>query len=856
MPLQPFDDDHVAHMRHCVRLESKLERYRMLHGTILSQGYDGVIDALTWDEMLDRGLQYDGTWFWIYPAESNPSGTSGAHHIASAMCMQDQWDTNRCCSIIKFLTPEVSFALRSDYTIDDNTKWFLQPQDDEYFTISLATGDTITAALDGTITLTSWTGADNQRFRIMTEYRPLGGCFNTSPQLDPSQCVQSLTTSPMSYALIGASAQKTAHAVMSVEFIDQVTSPSNLSSSPTADIAYPANRSETLWNRLSLYDETDPRRCQFEQDAETTPRRHRFFIPYNGGGGQPLRGVAGRYLSQPWHMNLASPSWYLSSYDGEFNLGAFPTLQPEQSDGTQAWYMLPQNLYDSTLPSAYDLTCDLIDASDNITRLTQSQSLPVADDAAFRLRPTFVCDAERYVVTVSVRYLTDGVWSDIENVIQPENSNVATCSEAPFAKFGGGIAWAPNAFPYVRDGRDGISQDISISNLFDGHDDADACQLTLSVTAMRYGTFTNLPPVPYEGRTASASYVIGRHTEVTLGDATLDGDGIHIPVTSTGNEITSIHLDSLVLASDDVPTTYTHYLAPGGFDASPVGAELLVPFTALKLIDDDLMSSSSATLIVSGEVRTSYAAIEFEDYGTITSSLGSYTSPHITGGGWGGMLPNSTTPGHTYVPSALYQIIEGERGRRYVSADRIPGSGFPIITRSGSYLADTSGSIENAMAIGTYDGSDCYTIIRRGQPERPIAALYRRVRDEEYSAHIEVIPLQGNLSASISADNDAVSARRIGGRYGIVGATGGQEGSLKFTGTIFRGQIDSTIPSPQAPFSLRQDIQALYEIPASESVILRMPTGTEYLVRVIGVSSPRDMAESANITMTLIEVEQ
>ena len=81
-------------------------------------------------------------------------------------------------------------------------------------------------------------------------------------------------------------------------------------------------------------------------------------------------------------------------------------------------------------------------------------------------------------------------------------------------------------------------------------------------------------------------------------------------------------------------------------------------------------------------------------------------------------------------------------------------------------------------------------------------------------------------------------------------------GTLKFTGTIFKGQIDSTIPSPQAPFSLRQDIQVLYEIPASESVILRMPTGNEYLVRLIGISSPRDEAESANVTLTLIEVEQ
>jgi hypothetical protein len=778
--------------------------------------------------------------------------------------MLDQLDTKQCChNITATADDDVAFSLRSDNVFDNNEIFFIVNDfdDPDYFTIeSWGGGGVLTADVDtGAISLEAGTGADTQLWHIKTSYPPIGGCFVTAPELDASQCIQSLTTSPMSYALIGASAQKGAHVALSSEFIESIESPTSLVSHSATDLAFPVTLAEEKWNRVQVYDD-ETRRVQFEQGGRPT-RGHRALIPYYAGGGlASLDGVAGTYRSQAWDYDTTGVSWQLSSSDGERDLGAYPTFQDAGPDVTQNWFMLPQNLYDATLPVPYDLTSDLIDDNGTTMRLSSTQALPVDDNAHFRLRPTFICDADQFLVTVRVRYLVRGIWSEVDQVIQPLNKNAAQCSLAPLAKFDGSPAWIPNAWrhawPGLWTGRDGISQDIPISGLFDGHDDADACQLTLSVTPMRYGSFTNLPPVPYEGRTASASYIIGRHTEVTLGDATLDGDGIHIPVTSTGNELTSIHLDSLVLASDGFPTTYTHYLATGGFDASPVGAEILIPFTALKLIDDELMSSSSATLIVSGEARTSYASIAFEDYGTITSSLISHTSPHITGGSWGGMLPNAATPGHTYVPSSLYQILEGERGRRYVAADRIPGSGFPIITRSGSYLADTSGRIENAMAIGTYDGAACYTIIRRGQPERPIAALYRRVRDEEYSEHIEVIPLQGNLSTSISADNDAVSARRLGGRYGIVGGTGGQEGSLKFTGTIFRGQIDSTIPSPEAPFSLRQDIQALYEISASESVILRMPTGTEYLVRVLGVSSPRDVAESANVTINLIEVEQ
>lgn len=209
-----------------------------------------------------------------------------------------------------------------------------------------------------------------------------------------------------------------------------------------------------------------------------------------------------------------------------------------------------------------------------------------------------------------------------------------------------------------------------------------------------------------------------------------------------------------------------------------------------------------------------------------------------------------------YDPVTLYQVAEGERDRRYLAMPYVTGYGTPFITRIGSYLDDVSSPLDTAMVIGTLNGNACFSLITMSQPTRPVAAIYRYVEDTGTQQHIEVIPLQGNLSTTISAENDMVSARRLGGRYGIVGSTGGQAGTLKFTGALFKGQIDSTIPSPQAPFSLRQDIQALYEIPASESVILRMPTGTEYLVRVIGVSSPRDEAESANVTLTLIEVEQ
>lgn len=864
MPLSPFTDDQVAHLRHCVRIESKIESYRMLHGTIQTQGTSGTIDALTWDEITARALPYDGTWFWIYPAATNPSGTSGAHNIATAMCMAGQSDSTDVCHNMVVSGSSVAFSLRSNNAFTDSEAWFVQPESDEWFTIASANGGVLTAASSGVVSLTAWTGQDNQMWRIMDEYPPVGGCFATSPALDESQSIQSLTTTPMSYALIGSSAQKTAHVAMSSEVIEQITSPTNLTGQLMTGLAYPTSMSEDKWNRVELYDE-ETMRVQFEQGGRLrlTGTRNGALLPvFESGGLLSVSGVAGIYRSQSWTYNTSDPTLRLSSSDGERSLGAFPTFQAASSDPTeptQNWYMLPQNLYDPTLPTPYDITCDLLDSSNNVTRLTQSQALPVAENETFRLRPTFVCDASRYLVTIRMRYLVGGVWSDVVDVIQPTNSNLEGCSEAPLAKWDGAPGWIPNAYahswPGQWAGRDGISQDITMSGLFDGHTDADACQLTLSITAMRYGAFTGLPPVPYEGRTASATYVIGRYTSVTLGSATIESDGIHIPVTTTGNEVTSIHLDSLALSSGGTPPTYTEHLQAEGFTTDAAGGVIVIPFTALKLIDSPLMSASSATLFVSAEARTSFSSLSISSAISLTSSLVSEASPSMRAHAWGGYV-RPFMGSVDYSPQILYQVAEGERGRRYVAMPYVTGYGAPFITRTGSYLDDVSTQLDTAMVIGTLDGNPCFSLITRPQPTRPVAAIYRYVEDTGTQQHIEVIPMQGNLSTSLSADNDAVSARRLGGRYGLVGSTGGQAGTLKFSGTMFKGQIDSTIPSPQAPFSLRQDIQALYEIPASESVILRMPTGTEYLVRVLGVSSPRDEAESANITLTLIEVEQ
>lgn len=852
MPAPSHTQDTIAHLRHCVRIESATGSYQVLRAPMLT-ATGGIVEVVSQGSISD---DYEGTTFWIFPATSDEA-PAGTHCIATTLCKRG--DSDAVYHELRWNGSAIDFDLSDDPSEATNSLWYIIPNGD-YFAIQSAQNGLFWTVVSGNVELSAWTGADTQLWKMMAQYSPAGGVFNVSPSLDVSQSVMSLTSSDMGAASIGASSQRTAHTVLSAEFIEQLTQ-SNAGHAQM-DLAFPVNRAETRWNRLEFLDE-ETKRGQFEQRGPlslgASDTRTCSLLPSENMVAI-LPSLVGRFTGQRLRYNTSSYDFSLSSYDGENRLGAFPTWQTssaDPTDGTQAWMMLPQNFFDSSLPTPMDLGCELI-VSGQAYELADTQTLPVPDDTtSMTLRPRFDCSGSDYVVTAKLRFLTDGVWSDVVTVLEPESANVGACSSAPYAKLTGGPAWIPNAWPSSDSSRS-ITQDIEIPHtLFSDHQDASACQVILSVSSMRYGTAEGAPPVPFEGRTVSRTFTIGRHVSVSLGDSTLDQDGIHLDISVSGTTSYDLSIAKLIFVNG--ANDPESILQPEGVTGSDIAFSDLTSITHALMIGDP----ASAQLVVTGFVDSQFGTLPFSGVTTLSSSLTQAFQPS-TWSAWGGMVYDRFSSLGDFSTYAGFQIVESEQGRRHVPISKIytPASGIPYVARCGSYLGeDETTDPECAVIIWNVDGARYqYEIIT--SPRRPnlAAALYRRVPDiagTPVHEHIEIIPLRGNLSGSMSVKNDVAAARRIGGRRYVAGSLRGQEPSLKFTGTIYSDATDTVTPAPRNndPFIITTDIQTLMSIDASETLLLRTTWGTEHLVRIAGVDAPRDIAGAANLTIDLIEVE-
>ena len=858
MPAPSHTQDTIAHLRHCVQIESATGSYQVLRAPMLTET-GGIVEVVSQGSISD---DYEGTKFWIYPATSDDA-PAGAHCIATTLCKRG--GSNAVYHNLHWNGSSIDFDVDTDPFETESDWWYIIPSGD-YFTIQSVVDGLFWTVVDGSITLSAYPGYDDdtQRWRMMSQYSPSGGVFNVSTSLDVSQSVMSLTSSDMGAASIGASSQRTAHTVLSAEFIELLSQSNNrYQGYKQMDLAFPVDRSETRWNRLEFLDD-DTKRGQFEQRGplrlDTFSTRVCSLRPSENMVAI-LPSLVGRFTGQRLRYNTSTSSDFsLSSYDGENRLGAFPTWQTssmDPTDGTQAWMMLPQNFFDSALPTPMDLGCELI-ASGRAYELADTQTLPVPDDTTdMALRPRFDCDASEYLVTAKLRFLTDGVWSDVVTVLQPWNANYSVCSHAPYAKITGGPAWIPNAWPSSDSSRS-ITQDINTGALFYDHQDASACQVILSVSAMRYGSAEGVPPVPYEGRTVSRTFTIGRHVSVSLGDSTLDQDGIHLDISVSGATSYDVSIAKILFVNG--ANDPESILQPEGVIGSDIAFSDLTSITHALMIGDP----SSAQLVVTGFVDSHFGTLPFSGATTLSSSL-TQARVGATWSAWGGMAYDQFSSLGNFSAYAGFQIVESEQGRRYAPIKKIyvPRSGIPYAARCGTYLGDDETTDpECAVVIWDVDFGSRYQYEIITSQSRPnlAAALYRRVHGISGTSvheHIEIIPLRGNLSGSMSVKNDLAVARRIGGRRYVAGSLRGQEPSLKFTGTIYADALDTVTPAPRSndPLVIKTDIQTLMSIDASETLLLRTTWGTEHLVRIAGVDAPRDIASAANLTIDLIEVE-
>lgn len=864
MPAPTYTNDQVAHFRHCVRIESALQSYKTLHVSFYPSEYDnmGVLDAMSFDEQATMTPDYDSSIFWLYPGlEGDPEGVS---YLATSISISGQNSaTDMCYNVFRNSNSQAAVLPRQNNSFTLSEQWYIVWQGGDLFSIHSATDNMCLTANenDNIVNFSEYAGQRGQWWRLMTQYSPEGGVFNIAPGLDTSQSIQSLTSSNGAFATIGASSQKAAHPAMVLELVNQLRSPTSLVGDIMSDISFPTNREETRWDRAEVLDD-DTHRIIFEQGGRKTPKmlvlRNGSWLP-QGNALVTTSGLGGRFTAQRYKYNTSSVNWLLSSFDGENRLGEFPTAQPygsDSTDPTRAWFMLPANLYDDTLPTPFDMRLVLNDGGTTQVELSASQALPVADSTSFNIKPKFVCEHSQYVVVAKLKYRVDGVWGDWSQVFEPGSGNVQTCSEAPFAKLGGGPAWIPNAFRADDITGEGISQPISFGPLFgySGGADADAAMLSVSITPIRYGEWTGYPQLPYEGRTITQDVILGRHITASISSASVDQNGIHLTLSTSGvSGPWTAHIESITLPGTSFGETLEYLDHPVDIQVSSGQSQITIPFTELCRIDATLLASSSASLQVRMSVRTDIANVGMTLSGSITSSLRRYYYSSLIYNIWGGYVENFYTPSLSYYAEKGFQRLHSERGDRFVPAPYVSrGGGIQLVNHSGEFIRTSDGTAQSPLGVVFLkDGNNSwYFCIQMAiQDSHKVAAIFRN--REQIT---EIIPLQGNFSGSFSAQNDATVLRRLHGRRSIVGSMGGQASSVQFTGTIFRDQL-ADIPAPPSGFEYRTDIQALYEISPDEKLIMRTPYGTEYLVSLIGIDSPRDSADLANVTLNLVEVE-
>lgn len=878
-----YEHSQVAHFRHCVRIESVAEAYRTLHATVYPSSYNNlaIIESLTFDEASSAGHQYDGTLFWIYPGR--PEDPEGCCYIASTISIANQTNSRQLChNIFRASSSQAQCYMRADNDWSTSEQWYIVARGDGEFSIHAAGDDAcLTANLSGGIaSFSTYDGSANQRWRLMTQYSPMGGVFHVAPSLDDSQAMQCLTDSNMAFASIGSSSQKGTHSALVSEFVNQLESPTSLVGSFATDISYPINRAETKWNRSNIFDSTS-KRIQFATGdrklSSSLGTRNGAWMPEGDGGGLiTTTGLGGTFKAQKWLYPVSGTPLALSSYDGENRLGGFPTGQTSTSDPmdqTQHWWMLPANLYDDALPVPYDVRIRIRDSGNTFYDLTSTQSLPIDDDITCSLYPAFRCDHGQFRIIFRLKYLVDGVWEGWDRVLEPSNGNISSTSAAPYALLGGGPGWIPNAWSWdTSQGYDTTAPAEVTGGIFDGHDDATACLISMSVTPMRYGAFTGQPPLPYEGRTITTDAIVSRHVTASLSSAAVTRNGIEFGLAVDGvsgasdftTHVTSI---SVSHSGDFTSHEYLDHAVDCEMGGQTVGRyDATIPFTELCAMDTFLLSSSVDTshVVISGSVRTQFGDTGFSvshAFGSGFTSL-RYPSTQTISNPWLGEVEDLYSPQGDFYARFGFLTLASERGTRIVPVSRMTGANsVPVLNRAGSYVgSDSDVTSQIGVAIIQSGSSWGYCVVSGVQhPYHQIPCIFRRRDEGESTDRMEVIPLQGNVSTSFSAKNDVTVRRRLGGRRSVVGTLGGQQSELQFTGAIFRDQLSEVEGLPSSMGStrviMRQDIQVLYEISPDETLILRTAHGTAYAVRLVSIDSPRDKADLANVTLSFVEVE-
>lgn len=594
----------------------------------------------------------------------------------------------------------------------------------------------------------------------------------------------------------------------------------------------------------------------------------------------------GLYTTKQYTIDRTSTA--ISSQLGDQKLDSLvwgqDALQYMTSDAyPQYWYRFPRNLFKRSLPQPYDVKIWIYDHDTSSGRYISSMD-QIDPTHHIELHPRFICPAGAYVVSLRLAHEDADDW---EVLLSPENSAVWDgLAKAPFATPGVGIAWAPNAFVDSRDEDNYVHLDAGFDfpyglwdqSVWDLNNDTNGpLRVSVTVSAFSYDNGSQgqdylMPWRPYQGLSSTAEFLIADQYVPWI--YALHIDDTSLVMKWAGNDYANVRKDSdvmrmrhLIVQWTDGDGTHNEELLLDTYDCPvqrPQGVrQVRVPLEAL---DADVVIAIVASIASGGTVKlTSHDIRLVTQYGVapiqlvsqplgITMELGaiSYTTSATATRYW----TTFPSPSATQPLTHAYARTMTERGPRLVEipTQATSSSSRMAIWADGGYLNAHEGP-RHALLFARFSPSSsnpntlCYsTSIDSLVITNPVSSFGWQTSD----GRLHLILLDGNLSFSYARQRDISSAIRRGGTRYMAASSGTEVPSLKFSGTIYRGQRGSTSTSDVV---IHDSIDDIYRIPDDEPVAFRTSYGTTYQVIITSIDSPRSVSGLAQVSISMLEVE-
>lgn len=594
----------------------------------------------------------------------------------------------------------------------------------------------------------------------------------------------------------------------------------------------------------------------------------------------------GTYLPRRYFWEVSGQA--LSSSDGQQELAASPYSQTLNAstgmdNSSQFWYAFPRNLYNASLPTPSDIRVMVTDEDTGETReLKQLDQFPFLD--AVTITPKFRCDYDDYVSVMRIRYLrssqysSSASWGPWEVIAVPESGILDTLSKAPWATPSGPQAWIANSWSGEQDydGYTTLSSGFSLpSGLFSAMNGAVA-QVSITIRAFSYGEQTSYAPaLPYEGPAATFTAIIAPKPRCYISPQEVTPDGIRVRYvfdsidrsifTNFALRINSIEFSGWYDSDNVMTEPYEASIFPHEQDqyGRYVG-DIIVPMTYLSPDDmptiiSELGHYGSAQAKASGVLISQFGQISVEGSQGQSSSISLQTGMVASAGHITTQLGQFATiygpRNPSQIPNVGWQRISTERGPRYINMPISMYDEFVARHMVGSYVSPDDPQQE-AILFSRQTGGETETPLYEVVSEQYSVPLKLTTLSYAESGVLYVIPLQGQISISYGVQRDVSTARRLGGRKFVAGSIGGEAPSISFSGTIFRNQFTGVAIPTSENIKILTSIHDLYDIPENATLMLRTPFGQAHMVRLTGIDSPRTSAGYADITLSMVEVDE